>query len=152
MVASVAQVYKDVVYVDARTFLESVEKADTIIECKLIERQQWMDLALSITANMDGERVQSSGSKDKMGSAVARCIDMVGEIDKAVAKLATVKPSVTAVIEQLYSTMEYKVLHMRYIQYKTLEEIDEHYNKCDGWAKVTCHRATKHVQAILNKR
>ena len=108
MVASALLAYKDVIHVDARTFLESVEKADAIIECKLIERQQWLDLALSITANMDGVRVSSTGSKDKMGSAVDRCVDMEDEIDKAVAKLATVKPNVTAVIEQLYSTMEYK--------------------------------------------
>lgn len=77
---------------------------------------------------------------------------MEDEIDKAVAKLATVKPSVTAVIEQLYSTMEYKVLHMRYIQYKSLQDIEDHFNKSDGWAKVTCKRAINHVQAILNKR
>lgn len=137
---------------DARSFLESVEKADAVIAYKLIEKQQWHDLALSITANMDGVRVRSTGAKDKMGSAVDRCLDMEDEIDKAVAKLATVKPSVTAVIEQLYSTMEYKVLHMRYIQYKSLQDIEEHFNKSDGWAKVTCNRAILHVQAILNKR
>lgn len=137
---------------DARTFLESVEKADAIIANKLIEKQQWHDLALSITANMEGERVQSTGAKDKMASAVERCLDMEAEIDRSVAKLVTIKPSVTAVIEQLYSPMEYKVLHMRYIQYKSLQDIEDHFNKSDGWAKVTCKRATSHVQAILNKQ
>ena len=136
---------------DARAFLESVEKADIIIANKLIEKQQWHDLALSITANMEGERVQSTGAKDKMASAVERCLDMEDEIDRAVDKLAKVKPNVTQVIEQLYSPMEYNVLHMRYIQYKSLSDIEERYHKSDGWAKVTCKRATSHVQAILNK-
>lgn len=137
---------------DAQIYLEQVEKLDMIIKNKLIEQQQWRDIALGITANMDGERVQSSGAKDKMASAVERCVDMEAEIDGLIDRLIDTKKDVTQTIEQLYSPTEYNVLHMRYIQYKTLEEIDEHYNKCDGWAKVTCHRATKHVQAILNKR
>ena len=136
---------------EVQIFLEQVEKADTIIANKLVEKQQWHDLALSITANMNGERVQSSGAKDKMASAVERCTDMEGEIDMAVARLVGVKKNVTQTIEQLYSPTEYDVLHKRYIQYMRLEEIDEHYKKSDGWAKVTCHRAIKHVQAILNK-
>ena len=136
---------------EAQIFLEQVEKLDSIIKNKLIEKQQWKDIALGITANMDGERVQSSGSGDKMGSAVIKCVDMEAEIDSLIDKLIDTKKEVIKTIEELYSPTEYNVLHMRYIQYKTLEEIDEHYNKGDGWAKVTCFRATKHVQAILNK-
>jgi uncharacterized Ntn-hydrolase superfamily protein len=137
---------------EAQIFLEQVEKLDTIIKNKLIEMQQWKDIALGITANMDGERVQSSGGSDKMAGAVIKCVDMEAEIDRLVDRLIDTKKDVIQTIEELYSPTEYNVLHMRYIQYKTLEEIDEHYNKSDGWAKVTCFRAIKHVQAILNKK
>ena len=137
---------------DAQIFLEQVERLDSIIKNKLIEQQQWRDIALGITANMDGDRVQSSGAKDKMASAIERCVDMEAEIDELIDKLVDTKKDVIQTIEQLYSPTEYNVLHLRYIQYKTLQEIDEHYNKSDGWAKVTCNRATKHVQAILNKK
>lgn len=135
----------------AQKYLEQVEKLDSIIKNKLIEKQQWKDIAMGITANMDGERVQSSGGKSKMAEAVIKCVDIESEIDGLIDQLVDTKKDVIQTIEQLYSPTEYNVLHMRYIQYKTLEEIDEHYNKGDGWAKVTCHRATKHVQAILNK-
>lgn len=136
---------------EAQIFLEQVEKVDAIIPNKLIEMQQWYDLATSITAAMNGECVQSSGSKQKMADAIHKCMDIVDDLSMQVERLKAIKKEVTQTIEELYSPTEYKVLHMRYIQYKTLEEIDAYYKKSDGWAKVTCHRATKHVQAILNK-
>ena len=136
---------------EAKIFLEQVERSEITIRNKLIERQQWKDLALNITANMDGERVQSSGSKDKMASAVNRCLDAAGEIDGEVEKLVGVKKAVTQTIEKLYSPTEYDVLHKRYIQYLSLQEVADAYGKDYDWAKVNCQRGTNHVQAILNK-
>lgn len=138
--------------VEAIDFLRQVKKLDLQITNKLIEQRQWHDIALGITANMDGERVQSSGAKDKMASAVERCVDMETEINRLVDNLIEAKKVVIQTIEQLYSPTEYNVLHMRYIQYKSLQEIADHYGKDYNWAKVTCKRATNHVQAILNKK
>ncbi len=87
-----------------------------------------------------------------MADAVSKCMDIIDELESQLDQLRAVKKEVTQVIEQLYSPTEYDVLHKRYIQHMTLEEIDEHYMKSDGWAKVACHRATRHVQAILNKK
>lgn len=137
---------------EAQIFLEQVEKLDSIIKNKLIEKQQWKDIALGITANMDGERVQSSGAKDKMASAVIKLVDAEAEIDNLVDKLIATKKEVIQTIEQLYSPIEYNVLHMRFIQYKTLQEIADQYGRDYDWAKITCQRGIKHVQAILNKR
>ena len=136
---------------EAKEFLQQVKTIDLRIKNKLIEQQQWKDMALGITANMDGERVQSSGAKDKMASAVERCVDMEADIDSLVDKLVDTKKEVIQTIEKLYSPTEYDVLHRRYIQYQTLQEIADHYGKDYGWAKVTCKRAVSHVQAILNK-
>ena len=137
---------------EARDFLQQPKMADKKIKNKLIEQQQWHDLSLSITANMDGERVQSSGTKDKMAKAVELCVDAEDEILREVSILRGIKKKVTETIERLYSPEEYDVLHMRYIQYKSLQEIADEYGKDYGWAKTTCKRATYHLQAILNKK
>lgn len=135
---------------DAKSFLRQTEKLDAQIQNKMIERQQWRDMALGITANMSGDRVQSSGSQSKMADAIDRCVDMEAEIDSLVDKLIDTKREVIATIEQLDSPTEYNVLHMRYIQYKTLQEIADKYGKDYGWV-TTCHgRALKNVQAILD--
>lgn len=136
----------------AQIFLERVEMIDTIIENKLIEQRQWKDLAVSITANMDGERVQSSSkSTSKMADAVINCIAMEDVIADAVNKLIAEKQKVTQTIESLYSPTEYKILHMRYIQHISLTDISDKLNKEYTWVTTTHGRALKNVQKIIEK-
>lgn len=137
---------------EAQIYLESVEKQESIIRNKLIEKQQWMDIALGITASMEGERVQSSGTQSKMADAVAKCVDMEAEIDAQVDKLIDLKKEVIQTIEQVHSATEYMILHMRYIQYIKLKDIalrwDEEYTNI-----TTAHgRALASVQRILDER
>jgi len=136
--------------VEAKEFLKQVEKLDVRIANKLIEQRQWKDIALGITANMNGERVQSSGSKSKLMDAVIKCVDMEAEIDSLVDNLIDTKKEVIQTIERLDSATEYNVLHMRYIQFKDLQEIADHYGKEYGWATTTHGRALRHLQEILD--
>lgn len=134
---------------EAQAFLERVEMLDTIIENKLIEQRQWKDLALSITANMGGEKVQSSGSQSKMADAVIACVAMEDEVAEAVDKLIAEKKKVVQTIESLYSPTEYKVLHLRYIQGISLQDIADKFRRDYSWATTTHGRALKNVQALL---
>lgn len=137
---------------DAKCYLTQVARLDTIIQNKLIEKAQWYDIALGITANMSGERVQSSGAKSKMAEAVEKCVDMEAEIDRLVDRLIDTKKEVVATIEQVENPTEYDVLHKRYIQKMGLQEIADAYGKEYGWATTTHGRALKSVQAILDRR
>ena len=137
---------------EAQLYLEQVWKQECIIKNKLIEKQQWMDIALGITASMEGEVVQSSGTKNKMANAVDRCVDMEAEIDAQIDKFVDIKKDVLSVIEQVNSATEYMILHMRYIQYIKLKDIalewDEEYTNI-----TTAHgRALASVQRILDER
>lgn len=134
----------------AQDFLRQVRKLDLQITNKLIEKQQWRDIALGITANMDGERVQSSGGKSKMADAVNKCVDIEAEIDNLVDRLIDTKKEVIQAIEQLDSPTEYDVLHRRYIQFQGLQDIADHYRKDYGWATTTHGRALKSLQEILD--
>lgn len=137
---------------EAQAFLARVEMIDALVQNKLIEQRQWKDLALSITANMDGEKVQSSSTTtSKMEDAIIKCIMVEEEIASAVERLIAEKKRVVSTIEQLYSPTEYRVLHMRYIQYISLSDIAEKMGKDYTWATTTHGRALKHVQEILEK-
>lgn len=137
---------------EAQKYLEQVERLETIIENKLTEKQRWKEIALGITANMDGERVQSSGAKNKMANAVSKCVDIEAEIDSYVDSLINAKKDVTQTIEGLDNINEYKVLHMRYIQFIPLADIADYFGKEYSWATTTHGRALKSVQRILNAR
>lgn len=136
---------------EVKEFLKQPERLDLRIKNKLIEKQQWKEIALGITANMDGERVQSSGAKSKMSDAVIKLVDMEAEIDSLVDELIDTKKKVIQTIEMLDSATEYNVLHMRYIQYLSLQEIADHYNRDYGWATTTHGRALKSVQELLER-
>ena len=136
---------------DARKYLERVEMLDSIVNNKIIEQKMWHDLALGITANMGGERVQSSGSKSKMENALNKVIDMEAEIDRAIDKLIDCKREVIQTLEKLESPLEYNLLHMRYIQYKDLQEIADKYGKEYGWATTNHGRALTSLQEILDR-
>lgn len=136
---------------DAKEFLRQPEKLDVRIKNKLIEQQQWRDLALGITANMDGERVQSSGTKTKMADAIDKCIDMETEIDRLIDELIDTKKKVIEAIERLDSPVEYDVLHRRYIQYQSLQDVAAHYGYDYGWATTTHGRALRSLQKILEE-
>ena len=137
--------------VNAKSYLQQVERLDALIENKLIEKKQWEDMALGITASIGGERVQASGSQQKMADAVVKCIDIETEIDRLIDELINTKKSVIATIEKLPNPTEYKILHMRYIQNIGLADIAEMLNREYTTITTTHGRALKNVQNILDR-
>jgi DNA-directed RNA polymerase specialized sigma24 family protein len=137
---------------EAQIFLERVEMLDRIIENKLIEQRQWRELALNITANVGGDRVQSSGTQSKMADAVIKCVDIEAEINNLIDELVNAKKNVIAVIEKLNSPTEYRILHMRYIQHIRLDDIADIMKREYTTITTTHGRALKNVQKILDRR
>lgn len=137
---------------EAKEFLRQPEKLDILIHNKLIEKQQWKNIALGITANMEGERVQTSGSQQKMADAINKCIDIETEIDNLIDRLIEKKKAVVAVIEQLDSPFFYDLTHRKYIQYKTLEQIAEETGRSYDAIKTAHGRALEEVRRILRKK
>jgi hypothetical protein len=136
----------------AKEYLQQLEKLDAIIQNKLIEKDQWKEIALGITARMDGERVQSSGAKSKMAEAVEKCVDIEREIDSLIDTLIAAKKDVIHTIEQVENPTEYNILHKRYVQYLPLQDIADDYGKEYGWITTTHGRALKSVQNILDAK
>jgi anaerobic ribonucleoside-triphosphate reductase len=136
----------------AQLYLEQVEKIDAIVEGKLIEQRQWKELALNITANMEGERVQSSSATtSKMEDAVIQCLMVEEQISEEVKRLIARKQDVVRTIESLYNPTEYRILHMRYIRYIPFDDIAVQMDKDYSWVTTTHGRAVRHVQDILDK-
>ena len=135
----------------SKDYLKQLEKLDTMIQNKLIERAQWKAIALNVTSHSDGERVQSSGSQQKMADAVDRCVDMEREIDSLVDRLIDLKREITQIIEQL-NTAEYDVLHKLYIQGMTFDEVAQLKDKSKSWVTTVHGRALKNMDCLLKER
>lgn len=136
---------------NAKDYLQQVQKIDMIIKNKIIEKEQWMSMATSTTASSDGERVQSSGSQQKMADAVVRYVELEADIDRHINSLIDTKKDVIEVIEQL-PAIEYDILHRVYIQYKDLNDVAAEYGKTYSWITTVHGRALQHVQDVLDER
>lgn len=150
----------------AKVFLNQLTKLDTMIENKMIEREQWKAIAEGVTAggtsvivldkkgrqqlhNM--EKVQSSGNPQKMADAVHKMIEIDAEIDLCIDKLIEAKKDVLSVIEKL-SAAEYDIIHKIYVQHISLYEVAA-MSKRSYSSITTLHgRALKSVQNILDER
>ena len=149
----------------AQEYLDQIEKLNAMIENKMVEVEQWRDIALGVTSGGESvlievkgkkelhnmEKVQSSGSPSKMADAVARIVDLQAEINGMVDKLIEKKQEIIRTIEMLNAT-EYDVLHKRYIQGLSFEEIGEAKGKSKSWATTVHGRALQHLNGILNER
>lgn len=135
----------------AKDYLKQIERLDTIINNKLVEKAQWKAVALGITADASGERVQSSGNPQKMANAIDRCIDIDAEINRLIDKLVSVKTEITSTIEQL-SPVEYDVLHKLYIQNMTFKDVAAVKDKSQSWATTVHGRALQSLQRLLDAR
>lgn len=146
----------------AKEYLEQIAKIDLYIKNKLIERQQWVDVALGVTAEIGNERVQSSGDKQRMATAVAKYVDIEEELNEQIQSIIDRKRRIISVLEKLDGE-EYDFLHMVYVQHIPLYGIRvvyvqhiplkevakiKHYSYSGA---TTFHgRALQHVQHIID--
>jgi hypothetical protein len=132
--------------VEAKRYLEEYKKIDAMILNKTIEAEQWEALAQSITANMGGEKVQSSSNQQKMQDYICNKIDIEAEIDALIAK----KQDITDTIA-LLPMADYNILHKVYIQSLSFKEIAV--DEKDYSNVTTAHgRALQRLQKVLDGR
>lgn len=134
----------------AKIFLKQIQKINLMIMNKKQEIIQWKSVATNITSKSDCERVQSSGSKEKVADAVVNYVDLEKEIAKEINELYKKKKVIYSVIEQL-SVEEYDLLYKVYVNGMSLEDVAYQKNKSTSWANSIHGIALRHVQIILNE-
>ena len=136
----------------AKEYLQQVKKIDKLIENKLIEKEQWFAIATGTTASSeDGDRVQSSGSQQKMADAVVKIIALQEEINNLIDMYIDTKQGVIKTIEQLPAD-EYDVLHKIYIQGKNMRQTAAACDKSYDWVKIVHKQGMRNVQMFLGKK
>lgn len=131
-------------------FLQQIGKYDVIINNKLIEVEQWKALAESTTSVLTPDKVQTSGSKQKMAEAVEKYVEIENEINEYIHKLYDAKKDVLSKIEQL-EPVDYDVLHKIYVQFMTLQDVADAYVKSYSWACKRHTKALENLEEIISK-
>lgn len=131
-------------------FLQQIGKYDVIIHNKLIEVEQWKALAESTTSVLTPDKVQTSGSQQKMSEAIEKYVDIQNEIIEYIKMLYDAKKEVLSKIEQLES-LDYDILHKIYVQFMTFKDVADEYDKSYSWAVKQHTKAVEHLEAIISK-
>lgn len=106
-----------------KQYLGQIERLDKMIQNKLSEIYQLKTMACSVTVSNDGERVQTSSDKDRLGSTVAKIIDLEKETDRLVDRFIDKRNHIIEQIDGIEDMNMYHVLSSRYIGKKTFDEI-----------------------------
>lgn len=112
-----------------KEYLSQLERLDRQIQNKLSEITQLRAMATSVTITQKEVDVQTSGDKDRLGSAVAKIYDLEKETDDLVDELIRKRRKIIGQIDSLENVDMYHVLSERYVARKDWNTIctDMHY-------------------------
>ena len=136
---------------EAKTFLKQYQEALVDVRNLEAETEELETIALSITVSTDGERVQSSGSKDRMGELIAKICDMKIELMNQRSQALDKLREVGWVIRQVDNKNYRQLLHRRYIEGNTWERIAVEMEMNYRWILRMHGKALEKVEEILNK-
>lgn len=120
---------------ETKKYLSQVYNLNCRIENKKSERDQLRELAMSVSSFSNRERVQTSGSQDKMGDTVAKILDLETEITASIVEYLGKKEEVIRTIESVENINMYNLLYKRYVDGKTLTTIADEMGFSEDYIK-----------------
>lgn len=132
-----------------KQYLSQIERLDSLIKNRQTEISNLWDLVTNISVPMETEKVQTSGSKDRIGNIMSKIADLEAERNAFIDKYMEIKENSIYAMEKLSDIRYYRMLFKRYIEYKELHDISSDMGYTYGYAK-KLHREA--LDAIENTR
>lgn len=132
----------------AHDYLNQIADLDELIKSKVLYIGKLKNEAQGTSVRLEGERVQSSGSKQKMEKAVVKYVDIEqGELQELREKRREIIKTMA-----LLPALEHGVLFKYYVLGYELQDIAKAYKKSYQWARDKRRYALKLLQKILDER
>ena len=147
----------------AMAYLQKIESMNEKINTDLEDLAQLRSLATKTTTVMGGEKVQSSGSQQKMADCVVKILALQDEIADEIDRFIDFKNEAKKLIHSACDADCIKLLHKRYfgelnqetdeIEYKTWEKIAVEMGYTYQWVSDGLHkRALAQLQKALDEK
>ena len=108
---------------DTKQYLQQISRLDRMINNKLAEISQLRELAMSVSAVKNEERVQTTPNFDKIGTTYCKIEEMEEKLDKLIDEYVDKKNLIISQIDGIENETYYEILFARYIEKKTFEKI-----------------------------
>jgi len=136
----------------AINYLKQIKIMDAKINSDIEELASLEALATKTTAALGGERVQSSGSQQKMADCIAKIMDMKEQINREIDAFIKYKQEARCVLTACDADC-ITLLHKRYFQFKTWEQIAVDMCYTYKWVSGGLHqKALSQVQKVLDEK
>ena len=133
-------------------YLNQIRTMDAKINADIEELAQLEALATKTTSVLGGERVQSSGSQQKMADCVAKIVEMKDQINREIDTYIDFKMEARRIIWECDADCM-KVLHKRYFLFRSWKRIAAEMEKSKQWVSDDLHKkALAQVQKVLDER
>jgi hypothetical protein len=106
-----------------KQYLGQISRLDKMIKNKLAEIYQLKSMACSVSVSSDCDRVQSSHEMDRLGSTVAKIVDLEQETDKLVDDFLAKRKHIVGQIDEIKNSDYYQILSLRYVHSETFDGI-----------------------------
>lgn len=136
---------------NAKEYLCRIGRCDDRINAMLAEVEGLYAMVTKITPTLKGDTVSGGGFHDKIGDAVAKIVDLKEEINREIDRYVDMKREAAAMLDKLENHLYYMILHRKYVQHESLEQIaaDMHYTY--RWVCILHGRALQEFQIVLGK-
>ena len=136
---------------DVKEYLGQIKDLELNIKHMQEELEELRSVATKITSTLGGERVQSSGSNQKMADAVCSFVDLEKEISAKIAESYLKKREIIKTIELLdYKNRDF--LYKVYVQGYSLSDVASMSNKEYGWSTYRHGVALERLREIMKER
>ncbi|MGF7185291.1 DNA-directed RNA polymerase specialized sigma subunit [Desulfitispora alkaliphila] len=113
---------------NAKEYLSQAIWLDQRINSKLEQLKSLRSLSMKVTTSYEHEQVSRTKEKNPMENTVVKLMELEHEIDKDIVRLVDLKRKIMKVINRIESDEYRLVLEMRYLNFKTWEDISEKLN------------------------
>ena len=134
----------------AKEYLEGIKKLDNIINSLIAECDIIRATTMKITASTEGERVQASGSQERMADMVCKLVDCENTINDNIDKYVDMRQNIFSVLKMLDEADHISLLYKRYFEYKSWEVIACEMGYTWRWVMKLHGRALNAMDKILN--
>ena len=136
----------------AINYLKQIKIMDAKINADIEELTSLETLATRTTSVLGGDRVQSSGSQQKMADSVAKIVDLREQINTEIDRFIDYKQEARELISDCEAEC-ITLISKRYFQFKTWESIAVDMNFTYQWVSGGLHqKALAQVQKALDER
>lgn len=136
----------------AINYLKQIKIMDAKINADIDELASLEALATRTTSVLGGDRVQSSGSQQKMADSVAKIVDLREQINTEIDRFIDYKQEARELISDCEAEC-ITLISKRYFQFKTWESIAVDMNFTYQWVSGGLHqKALAQVQKALDER